>query len=346
MTQRPIAYVMEQTLGSVTHYLNLRREEALAAGGPRRWIPIEFEAGRLPWTLRGSLSTRRALKAVLPEVDGVFIHTTTIAPASVDLFTKKPAVLSSDGTPFNKREMRNAYGLKPESRVAALAKRELYRRVFSRAAGFVAWSNWTKQSFVDDYGCREEDVVVIPPGIDLDLFAPGNRHHELPRLLFVGGDFERKGGPLLLDVFRMRLRGRAELELVTGAAIPPEEGVRVHANVKPNSDKLRELYATSDIFVLPTRADCYSLVCMEALAAGLPIVTTNVGGISDLVRESQTGHVVKVDDEDALGDALLALVQDPSTRGLMAVACREDAHVRFGARENARLLFEFVRSRC
>ncbi|HVW29428.1 MAG TPA: glycosyltransferase family 4 protein [Polyangiaceae bacterium] len=346
MSERPVAYVMEQTLGSVTHYLNLRRQESVTEGGPRRWIPIEYTPGRLPWTVTGSLRTRQALAAVIDEVDGVFIHTTTMAPASLDYFGKKPTVLSSDGTPANKRDMRLAYGLKPETRVAAVAKQTLYRGIFARAAGFVAWSNWTKQSFVDDYGCRPEDVAVIPPGIDLDLFAPGDRNHEVPRLLFVGGDFVRKGGDLLLDVFRKRLRGRAELILVTGAELEDEPGVTVRRNVGANSKTLRELYATSDVFVLPTRADCYAVVCMEALASGLPIVATRVGGIPDMVREGETGHVVEANDADALGDALEGLVNDSVRRRQMAELCRREALQRFGAVDNARKLFEFVRSRC
>lgn len=346
MSERPIAYVMEQTLGNITHYLNLRRAEPLRDGGPRRWIPIEYQASPLPWTVLGGLIARRALGPVLDQVDGVFIHTTTLALGSLDYFGRKPTILSSDATPMAKRKMRSAYGNSADVAALELAKRRIYREIFKRAAGFVAWSSWAKRSFVEDYGCADGDVAVIPPGIDLDLFAPGSREHELPRLLFVGGDFARKGGDLLLDVFRRRLAGKAELILVTGADLPPEPGVRVHRNLKANSDELRNLYATSDVFVLPTRADCYSLVCMEALAAGLPVVTTDVGGLPDVVQEGETGHVVPVDDAGALGDVLTALVADRGKREKMAVSCRADAERRYGAKGNARALFEFVRSRC
>jgi glycosyltransferase involved in cell wall biosynthesis len=337
---------MEQTLGSITHYMNLRREESAAETPRPRWMPIEFRESRLPWTVTGSWLARRALKPVLEEVDGIFIHTTTLAPLSVDLFRKKPTILSSDGTPLNKRGMRRAYGLTHEGRLGERAKRALYHQVFGAAAGLVAWSNWTKQSFVEDYGCREEDVAVIPPGIDLKEFSIGDRNHELPRILFVGGDFERKGGDLLLDVFRRRLRGRAELILVTRAQLKSEPGIIVHRDVQANSPKLHELYRTSDVFVLPTRADCYSLVCMEALAAGLPIVATRVGGIPDMILEGETGHLLEVGDAGALGDALESLVTQPNQRRIMGEKSRAEAERRFDARENARLLFEFVRSRC
>ncbi|HEX3598004.1 MAG TPA: glycosyltransferase family 4 protein [Polyangiaceae bacterium] len=346
MSVRPIAYVMEQTLGSITHYLNLRRQEPMPESGARTWIPIEYRQGRVPWTLTGSILARRALGSVLEDVDGIFVHTTTLSLLSPDYYAKKPTVISSDGTPLNKRTMREGYGLRPEGRIAESAKRLLFRSLFSLARGFVAWSSWTKDSFVEDYGCKEDDVVVIPPGIDLNQFKPGDRDHELPRILFVGGDFARKGGDLLLKVFRDRLRGKAELDIVTRTDLPEEPGIRVHHNIQANSDKLLGLYGSSDIFVVPTRADCYPLVCMEALAAGLPLVATRVGGIRDMVREGETGHLIDVDDAHVLGDVLVTLVDDPNLRHKMSVACREDARNRFEVRTNAKRLFDFVRARC
>jgi glycosyltransferase involved in cell wall biosynthesis len=346
MSERPIAYVMEQTLGSITHYLNLRREESASEGKRPIWIPIEHQQSRLPWTLTAGWMARRALNAVMDEVDGVFMHTTTLAPLSVDYFFKKPAILSTDGTPLNKRDMRRAYGLKDQGRLGERAKRTMHGKVFGAAAGLVAWSNWTKQSFVEDYGCREEDVAVIPPGINLDEFSVGDRNHELPRILFVGGDFERKGGDLLLDVFRRRLRGRAELILVTRGNVRSEEGVRVYHNIQANSEALHALYRSSDLFALPTRADCFSLVCMEAQAAGLPTVSTRVGGIPDVIEDGVTGYLLAAGDTAALGDTLESLVLDATRRRAMSEKSRAAAIRNFDGHENARRLFEFVRSRC
>jgi glycosyltransferase involved in cell wall biosynthesis len=346
VTARSIGYVMEQTLGSVTHYLNLRRAESSGLHSSHRWIPIAYRPGALPWTLSGSWTTRQALRPILDDLDGIFIHTMTLAPGSVDFFRKKPVIISCDGTPMAKRGMRAEYGLLAEGSLLRLTKRELFRWVFRQAAGFVAWSTWAKQSLIDDYGCREEDVAVIPPGVDIDAFAPGDRDHALPRILFVGRDFVRKGGDLLLDVFRKHLRGRAELVLVTGDAVREEPGVLVHRDVAANSAQMRSLYATADVFALPTRADCYSLVCMEALAAGLPIVTTRVGGIPDLIIEEKTGHLIERDDEQALKRALLPLVLDPAHRREIALAARADAERRFTLQTNANALFSFVRSRC
>ena len=337
---------MEQTLGHVTHYLNLRRHEAVVTGCTPHWLPVEYRVGRAPWTVTGSLAARRALKPLLPQVDAIFMHTATLAPLTADYFRHCPTILSADGTPFNKRAMRHAYGGKSERYGAVQAKRLLYREVFARARGFVAWSNWVKQSLVDDYGCREQDVAVISPGIDVDHFADAERGNELPRILFVGADFVRKGGDLLLEVFRERLRHKAELVLVTRAHVAEEPGVRVYRTVTHNSQALLELYRSADIFALPTRADCYSLVCLEALASGLPVVTTRVGGIPDILRDGVTGHLIDVDDAHALGDTLEALIAQPSRRIEMGRHSRQDAINRFDSRDSARKLFEFVCSRC
>ena len=346
MTARPIAYVMEQTLGNVTHYLNLRRAESMCQAPGIRWLPIEYQLGVLPFTVNGGWLARSALDALLPEVDGVFIHTITLALLSFDRFRDKPTVLSADGTPLNKRHMREAYGLQPQGNLREHAQRALYSKVYGRAAGLVAWSNWAKRSFVTDYTCREQDVAVIPPGVDLSEFKAGNRDHELPRILFVGGDFERKGGELLLEVFRARFRGRAELILVTRGNVRAEPGVEVHRELQPNSAKLRELYASSDIFVMPTFADCFSIVAIEALAAGLPVVVTRVGGIPDIVVDGETGHLLEPGDSATLGNRLESLIVDPARRRAMSEKARADAVRRFDALENARRLFEFVRSRC
>jgi glycosyltransferase involved in cell wall biosynthesis len=222
----------------------------------------------------------------------------------------------------------------------------LYAKVYGHAVGWVAWSTWVKHSFVEDYGLREEQVAVISPGVDVNEFVAGNRNHELPRILFVGGDFERKGGRLLLDVFRQRLLGRAELILVTRDAVAAEPGITVHHNVRANSPELRELYATSDLFVLPTSADGSPLVLMEALAASLPVIATRVGGIPDMVLEGKTGYLLDAGDSAALGDAIETLVTDGNLRRSMSEHAREDALRRFDARENARCLFEFVSARC
>jgi glycosyltransferase involved in cell wall biosynthesis len=84
---------------------------------------------------------------------------------------------------------------------------------------------------------------------------------------------------------------------------------------------------------------------MEALASGLPVVMTPVGGIPDLVREGKTGYLVGVDDELRLGDVLEGLINDDGLRRQMGIHSRLEAENNFDARENTRRLFAFVLAR-
>ncbi len=345
-TERPVAYVMEQTLGNITHYLNLRRAESMAAPPGVRWLPIDYAGSRVPWTITGGRLARKALADVLPEVDGIFMHTTTLALMCVDLFRNKPTVLSTDGTPANKRKMRSAYGLAEQGKLRERAKRALYAKVYGTATGLVGWSNWVKQSFVEDYGFPESDVAVIPPGVDVDQFVAGDRNHELPRILFVGGDFERKGGVLLLDVFRQRLRGRAELILVTRDKVEAEPGVTVHRNVSANSPKCCSCTQHPTCSRFPRWPTLSHWSRWRRWRQACRSSQTRVGGIPDIVLDGKTGYLLEAGDSAALGDAIEALVTDVGRRRTMGELGRADALQRFNARENARRLFEFVRSRC
>ncbi len=120
----------------------------------------------------------------------------------------------------------------------------------------------------------------------------------------------------------------------------------MYRNVNANSKALHELYRSSDIFALPTRADCFSLVCMEAQAAGLPTISTRGRRHPDVIDDGETGHLLKAGDTAALGDALESLVVDSGKRQTMSANSRAAAVRRFDSHANAQRLFQFVRSRC
>ena len=131
-------------------------------------------------------------------------------------------------------------------------------------------------------------MAVIPPGIDCAAWE--GREPCRPReqasvvLLFVGGDFDRKGGRCLLDAFRtLGANANVRLDVVSTSAEVPDDlpNVTVHRGLTPNSPQLRDLYsAETDVFVFPTRADCLPLaIAAEAMAAGLPDNATHVGDL-------------------------------------------------------------------
>jgi glycosyltransferase involved in cell wall biosynthesis len=195
----------------------------------------------------------------------------------------------------------------------------------------------------------EERVQVIPPGINLDIYTPcgaPKQEHSLPRILFVGGDFRRKGGPLLLEAFRSGLRGRCEIDLVTNeSGVVCEEGVRVHRGLVPNSEAIRSLYAQADIFALPTQQDYTPLAILEAMASGLPVVASDVGAIREQVSDGSTGLLLRpARDARALAEALRTLIDDPTRRRHFGAAGRARAEESFSATDNYGRLLGVLRS--
>jgi glycosyltransferase involved in cell wall biosynthesis len=185
-------------------------------------------------------------------------------------------------------------------------------------------------------------VTVIPPGIDLARWQferSGDSGRNGPiRLLFVGGDFRRKGGDILLQAFRKELKGRCELDIVTREEVEtsPGEGIRVHHGLTSNAPALLDLYANADMFVFPTLGDCLPIAVMEAMASGLPVVSTCVGAISEEVEDGRTGFLTPPGDAMKLAELVARLAGDRELRHAMGVAGRRAAEERFDGEKNYR----------
>ncbi|HLJ79867.1 MAG TPA: glycosyltransferase family 4 protein, partial [Ktedonobacterales bacterium] len=229
-------------------------------------------------------------------------------------------------------------------------KLRLNKRAFDHAEALVTWCQWAKDSLVQDYGVLPEKVTVIPPGVDLAQWprhSGYDRVHgaegRLPRLLFVGGDFERKGGNVLLQCFKRELQSECELAIVTQSPVAPSRNLKIYHNVTPNSDTLLRLYAEADIFVFPTLADCAPLAVPEAMAASIPIVTTHVGAIPEMVTDGEQGLLVQPGDADALTGAVRRLIESPDLRARMGDRGRATVEEDYDARRNAHRLLNVLK---
>ena len=99
---------------------------------------------------------------------------------------------------------------------------------------------------------------------------------------------------------------------------------------------MADILRASDVFVLSSRVEGNPLSVMEAMAAGLPVVSTAVGGVPELVRDGETGLLVPSEDAGALARAVQALMDDPARRRAMGAAARQDAVSRFDIRHTVR----------
>jgi glycosyltransferase involved in cell wall biosynthesis len=350
------AFVVEQTLGHVAHTKNLERALASTDWIEGTVVKLPYEPRgsmpRLPglrnWSLRASLMARGALRRRLGAgpLDAAFIHTQVAALLSVGVMRTVPTVVSLDATPANFDDVGEAYGHRRGRPLAEAAKAAVNRRAFGAAAALVAWSRLAADSLSADYGVPAARVRVVPPGVDLSLFRPVERSPRpdgLVRVLFVGGDFARKGGPDLLAA----LQGvpEAELDVVTGSElgpVPANVRCRVHRGLRPGDPALLELYRRADVFALPTRGDCLPQVLAEAAASGLPLVSTTTGAIAEVVRDGENGFLVPVGSPADLRGALGRLVGDAELRRAMGEASLTLARRDHDALENHRRIFSLM----
>ncbi len=349
---------MEQALGHVTHHQNLARwvddDQAIRP----TWIPIEPERAdvweRLPiirgnWSLKASLRARDGLSDALRkrQLDALFLHTQTVALFAVPFMQRIPSVISLDATPLNYDAVGAEYGHQAGN-VSWLERRKYQwnRRTFEVAHTLVTWCQWAKDSLVADYGIAPDKIQVIPPGVDLarwdfqDERVDRTARASGPlRLLFVGGDFPRKGGEYVLEAFQSGLALDCELDIVTkneeiAARLADNKNVRVHCGLTANSAPLRALFAQADVFVFPTLGDCLPIAVMEAMAAGLPVVTTDVGALREEVEDGVNGLIIPPRDPRAIVEAVQTLLHDEARRQAMGATGRRLAEAKFDACTN------------
>jgi glycosyltransferase involved in cell wall biosynthesis len=302
--------------------------------------------------VRASLRARRTLSSELGRRrhDALFFHTQVTALFAPGIMRRIPSVVSLDATPINYDSVGAAYGHRGASGTWLDGRKHgMNREVFHAARALVTWSDWARASLVTDYGVPRERISVIAPGASAGYFTIGNeRPATLPsdrpvRLLFVGGDFLRKGGPLLLESIAAARTQRAfELHVVTQGDVVAPPGVVVHRGVGPNSPELLRLFRESDAFVLPSRGECLAVVLMEATAAGLPVIASDVGALREAAIPDRTALLTTVGDGRALRAAIERIVDDTALRSRLGGAGHALARAKFDAERNGHALLSLI----
>ncbi|HET7459457.1 MAG TPA: glycosyltransferase family 4 protein [Gemmatimonadaceae bacterium] len=214
--------------------------------------------------------------------------------------------------------------------------------VYAGATRIFTISERLRQSFIADYGIPADRVVAARAGANLDVSriperAPARDPAQPPTVLFVGREFERKGGDLLLDAFRaVRARVPNARLLVVGPRELPGDGARqpgvellgpLRKDDPVEGRRLLDAYAAADVFCLPTRYEPLGIVVIEAMLFGLPCVTSDTWAMGEMVADGETGYVVPLADRpvDGLADRMVRLLESPELARRMGAAGRRRA---------------------
>ena len=212
-------------------------------------------------------------------------------------------------------------------------------RIVGAVDRIVAATTVERTHLVQHYGADPSRIAVIPCGVDTNLFLPGDQAaaraalelDDQPRLLYVGRLAPIKGLETLLDAMaRLRAAGtRVHLSIVGGDADEPLNGHEgalrarlarldlggtvTFVGAQPQ-ERLRAWYVAADTTVLPSHYESFGMVALEAMACGIPVVASRVGGLQTTVRDGVTGLLVRESDPAALAGALDRLLGDPDLR--------------------------------
>ena len=206
---------------------------------------------------------------------------------------------------------------------------ELERYAMDRADHICVRSDLVRKSIVNDYGVAAGKISVIGGGVNLETMpVPVQRSPERgPVALFIGSDFHRKGGDLLLRAFaqtRNRFPG-AQLVVLTKDSVPaslPLDGVQV-LPLTWRREELLDLYKQADVFVMPSRLETWGDVFLEAMAFGLPCIGVTGQSMNEIIRHGETGYLVPPEEVAPLSEALMDLFSDAGKRLEMGNAGRE-----------------------
>jgi glycosyltransferase involved in cell wall biosynthesis len=295
-----------------------RQAAQLARRASGRLLPVG-----LPWSDRGFRARTRVLERALQPYEGrydlLFQLQTLHGPGT----RSRPYAICTDSTHALYERHDPAARRLPRER--ARRWQALEAEVARRARYVFTWSEFARRSFIEDYGCHPQRVIASGAGANMVLDELPDRSALPPRALFVGYEFERKGGLALLEAWAEVERRVPGAELViAGPKVPlPSAARNVTWVGRADRATLGRLYREATLFVLPSLFEPFGLVFLEAMGHGLPVVASDCCAMPEIVREAETGALVPRGDAAALAETLTGLLADPDRAARMGRAGHE-----------------------
>lgn len=227
------------------------------------------------------------------------------------------------------------------------ADRELAEELLCCSAdGLCAVSSADRADLVNLYDADPEKIAVVPPGVHHALFGPGSRagartalgFDDRPLVLFVGRIQRLKGLAVAVEAVAsssspsVRLlavggpsgaSGESELRRVWNLMAAHGLGDRVHLHPPQGHPMLSTYYRAADVVVVPSRSESFGLVALEAMSCGTPVVAADVGGLSALVSDGETGLLVGGLNGSCWAKAIDSLLANPVWAGQLGAAGAE-----------------------
>lgn len=169
-------------------------------------------------------------------------------------------------------------------------------------------------SMINEYGCDQSKVVCayVAPNAEVpnDIEITKDKYTH-PHILFVGKEWEAKGGPTLLKAFIKVSKLYPEIKLTIVGCAPDISIPNCNVVGRVPVTKVGEYFANASIFCLPTPREAFGIVFLEAMAYYLPVIGTNIGAIPEFIIEDKNGFLSEVNDVDGFAKNIIKLIESP-----------------------------------
>lgn len=197
------------------------------------------------------------------------------------------------------------------------------QRVFDACACIFPRTEWAARSVREDYGMPVGRVQVAGAGPNYLADPVPHAPYDTQTILFVGIEFERKGGPLVLEAFRRvrKILPAARLVIVGANVTIDEAGVEVVGKILKDApggkERLLKIYSEASVFCMMSHFEPFGIVVIEAQNSFVPCVLPARFAFPEMIRDGETGHLVSDDSPETLARALAGLLQDPVRLAIM-----------------------------
>lgn len=300
----------------------------------------------------GKIQSKQILQKLSPSAEIVF---SSFLNTIAYLKTDKPKVLYTDATQLslldyyfiekgkNTKYLRNILSSRY---IKEIIKTE--RRAFNNADLVILTSEWAAQNAVEEYNICPEKIRITPFGANLEVSYSEEeihsfikkRNEEKCKILFIGIEWYRKGGDIAIETARRLNNMGLDLELhFVGITDFPEKDLPPyiinHGKISKASHEglktMNHLFSSSHFMFLPTRADCTPVVFSEAMAFGVPCISTKTGGIPTIIRNGVNGYCIDPQSQSvpqSFADTIFAVFKDKQAYEKLALGALQDSRTR------------------
>ncbi|MFW6173904.1 MAG: glycosyltransferase family 4 protein, partial [Elusimicrobiota bacterium] len=228
---------------------------------------------------------------------------------------------------FYKYLLHKIYRLfKPTNRVVLFVE----RRILKGAKRIISVSKGVKQEIIENYSIPSDKISVVPNGVNLEEFKPRPEKDKIIRrkynisedsflLFFCAHEFRRKG---LATIIKSLPRLKEKVFLLIGGKDNPTPYKKLAERLGVSNqvifagnipENINFYYSASDVFIFPTLYEPFGLVIVEAISSGLPVITSELTGASELIEEGETGLLLNSpSDSDEIATEINKLLENPN----------------------------------